>query len=64
MAKKYKLHPKVSCINTVHGVVKDHKKELKETDFPEGNAAKLVKAGYIVEVGKPKAEPKAKKEEK
>ena len=60
--KKYNLHPKVSCVNTVHGLVQDHKKELTEKDFPKGNAEKLVKKGFLVEVAKPKA--KAKKEEK
>ena len=48
--RKFKLNPICMCVNTAFGLCEDHNRELKESDFPEGNADKLVKNGHLVEI--------------
>lgn len=62
--RKFKLHPKVACVNTIHGLCEDHNKELKESDFPKGNADKFVKLGFLIEIDKPKPKKVEKVEKK
>ena len=57
--RKFKLNPKCMCVNTAFGLCEDHNREIKETDFPKGNAEILLKKGYLVEIIEKKAEKKA-----
>lgn len=62
--KKYKLNDKVACVNTNFGICEDHKKELKDTDFPKGRADELEKKGFLVEVKKAEKKTEKKAEKK
>lgn len=48
--RKFKLHPKVAVVNANFGLCEDHNKELKESDFPEGNAEILLNKGFLIEI--------------
>lgn len=61
--RKFKLKPIVACVNTKHGLVRDHSMELKETDFPEGRVDKLIEGGFLIEIVK-ETKPEKEKVEK
>jgi hypothetical protein len=61
--RKFKLHPKVAVVNANFGLCEDHERELKESDFPSGNAGILLEKGFLIEI-KEKEKEKKKEETK